>query len=44
MARRPVHDDFDGAWKNMLSEQRLAAFLAFFMPEAHDAIDWSRKT
>jgi len=46
MSRRPsrqrVRDDFDGAWKNMLSERRFASFVAFFMPEIHDQIDWSR--
>ena len=43
MARiRRVHDDFDGAWKNMLSERRFAAFVAFFMPDVYDQIDWSR--
>ncbi|MCW3097494.1 MAG: hypothetical protein JWL77_3112 [Chthonomonadaceae bacterium] len=43
MARsRRVQDDFDGAWKNMLTEKRFAAFLAFFHPEAYALIDWVR--
>ena len=42
MARiRRVQDDFDGAWKNMLSERRFASFVAFFMPEAYALIDWT---
>ena len=40
--RRRVRDDFDGAWKNMLSERRFASFVAFFMPDLHDQIDWTR--
>ena len=43
MARsRRIRDDFDGAWKNMLTETRFAAFLAFFMPELAEQIDPSR--
>ena len=43
MARtRRVQDDFDGAWKNMLSERRFASFISFFLPEAYPLIDWSR--
>ena len=43
MARtRRVQDDFDGAWKNMLSERRFASFISFFLPEAYLLIDWSR--
>ena len=41
-ARSRVADDFDGAWKNMLSERRFEAFIAFFLPEVHRQIDWSR--
>jgi hypothetical protein len=37
-----VQDDFDGVWKNMLSEQRFAAFIAFFMPDVYEQIDWTR--
>jgi len=33
--------DFDGPWKSAL-ETYLADFLAFFFPEAHADIDWSR--
>jgi hypothetical protein len=36
-----VRDDFDGAWKNMLSEKRFASFLAFFLPDAYPLIDWT---
>jgi hypothetical protein len=42
LPRNRVRDDFDGAWKNMLSERRFEAFIAFFMPEWHAQIDWSR--
>ena len=43
MARtRRMQDDFDGAWKNMLSERRFASFVALFMPEAYLLIDWVR--
>lgn len=41
-ARRRVADDFDGAWKNMLSERRFAAFMAFFLPDVFSQIDWTR--
>jgi hypothetical protein len=41
-ARPRVQDDFDGAWKNMLSERRFASFVGFFMPEVFDQIDWKR--
>ncbi len=41
-SRRQVRDDFDGAWKNMLTEERFASFAAFFLPEMHDRIDWTR--
>lgn len=41
-SRRQVHDDYDGAWKNMLSERRFAWFIAFFMPDVYDLIDWTR--
>ena len=41
-ARARVTDDFDGAWKNMPSERRFEAFVAFFLPEIHPLIDWSR--
>jgi hypothetical protein len=40
---RRVKDDFDGAWKNMLSEKRFSAFVAFFMPDIHSLIDWTRE-
>jgi hypothetical protein len=33
--------DFDSPWKQIL-ERFLADFLAFFFPEAHAGIDWSR--
>ena len=33
--------DYDGAWKEAL-EHYLSEFVAFFFPEAHAAIDWSR--
>jgi hypothetical protein len=42
-SRKPIHDDFDGAWKNMLSEKRFSQFIEFFMPEVHDQIDWIRQ-
>src|SRR4051812_32817924 len=38
-SRRRIRDDFDGAWKNMLTEQRFAAFVAFFMPDIADRLD-----
>ena len=41
--RKPIHDDFDGAWKNMLTEQRFADFVAFFLPDLHPQIDWTRR-
>jgi hypothetical protein len=41
--QRRVRDDFDGAWKNMLRERRFAAFVAFFLPQISEQIDWSRK-
>jgi hypothetical protein len=34
--------DFDNPWKDVL-EHFFRDFLAFFFPEAHAAIDWSRK-
>ncbi len=34
--------DFDNPWKDVL-ERFFRAFLAFFFPEAHAAIDWSRQ-
>ena len=40
-SRQRVRDDFDGAWKNMLSEARFASFVAFFLPDIYDLIDWS---
>src|SRR5690349_7746040 len=47
MARRAKYagfrDDFDGAWKNMLTERRFESFVAFFMPDVHDLIDWTRE-
>jgi hypothetical protein len=39
---RRIKDDFDGAWKNMLTEKRCFAFVAFFLPDIHPHIDWSR--
>ena len=33
--------DFDNPWKDVL-EHFFGQFLAFFFPEAHAAIDWSR--
>ena len=41
--RKRVTDDFDGAWKNMLTERRFSAFVAFFMPDVFDEVDWTRK-
>ena len=35
------HDDFDSPWKDIL-ELYFAEFMAFFFPEAHTDIDWSR--
>jgi hypothetical protein len=40
--RRRVQDDFDGAWKNMLTEKRFASFLAFFQPDAYAQIAWEK--
>jgi hypothetical protein len=34
-------DEFDSPWKEAL-ERYFSAFLAFFFPQAHDDIDWSR--
>jgi hypothetical protein len=42
-SKRRIHDDFDGAWKNMLSERRFASFVAFFMPDIYDQVDWTRQ-
>jgi hypothetical protein len=39
--RRPRRSDFDSPWKEAL-EYFLAPFLAFFFPEVHAGIDWSR--
>lgn len=39
--RAPESDDYDSPWKEAL-ERFFAAFLAFFFPEAHAGIDWSR--
>jgi hypothetical protein len=36
-----VSDDYDSAWKEVL-EVYFEAFLAFFFPEAHAGIDWTR--
>jgi hypothetical protein len=36
-----IQSDFDNAWKEML-EHYFPAFMAFFVPEAHEEIDWSR--
>jgi hypothetical protein len=41
-SRRIIKDDFDGAWKNMLSEKRVSAFIAFFAPDIGALIDWNR--
>lgn len=35
-------DQFDGPWKEIL-EGQLSQFVAFFVPEAWDEIDWERK-
>ncbi len=40
--RSRLRDDFDGAWKNMLSERRFADFIAFFLPDVYPQIDWTR--
>jgi hypothetical protein len=34
--------DFDNLWRDVL-EQFFGEFLAFIFPDAHAAIDWSRK-
>jgi hypothetical protein len=34
--------DFDNPWKDVLAHF-FGPFLAFFFPEAHAAIDWTRK-
>ena len=39
--RSRLRDDFDGAWKNMLSERRFADFIAFFLPDVYPQIDWT---
>lgn len=39
--RRAKHDDFDTPWKAAL-RRYLPSFLAFFFPEIHADIDWSR--
>jgi hypothetical protein len=39
---RSIKDDFDGAWKNMLTEARCSHFVALFLPDIHPHIDWSR--
>jgi hypothetical protein len=44
MARRrrnPRTADFDTPWKEVL-DRYFPLFLAFFFPEAHAAIDWTR--
>ena len=41
-ATRRIPDDFDGAWKNMLREQRFASFVMFFMSDIYGTIDWDR--
>src|SRR5439155_6008796 len=40
-SRRQPARDLDSPWKETL-EHFLAPFLAFFFPEIHDGIDWSR--
>ena len=35
------HDDYDSPWKDIL-ELYFAEFMAFFFPQAHADIDWSR--
>ncbi len=35
------HDDFDSPWKDIL-DLYFAEFMAFFFPQAHVDIDWSR--
>ncbi|MEO5348210.1 MAG: DUF4351 domain-containing protein [Magnetococcus sp. YQC-3] len=35
------HDEFDTPWKEIL-RLYFKEFLAFFLPEAHDGIDWAR--
>ena len=39
--RKPVRDDFDGAWKNMLTEKRFSDFVEYFLPDLHRDIDWT---
>ena len=41
--RSRIKDDYDGAWKNMLTERRFADFVSFFLPDLYDRIDWSRQ-
>jgi len=39
---RKQRSDFDGAWKEIL-ERYFSEFMAFFFPQAHREIDWSRR-
>ena len=41
MPGRLALSDFDSPWKDAL-EQFFPAFLAFFFPRVHSAVDWSR--
>jgi len=36
-----THDDYDTPWKDVL-ERYLPDFMAFFFPQAHTDINWSR--
>jgi len=36
-----TRSDYDGAWREAL-ERYFAEFMAFFFPQAHAGIDWSR--
>ncbi len=37
----PMSDEYDSPWKNML-EHYFQDFMAFFFPQAHSDIDWTR--
>ncbi|WP_432380169.1 hypothetical protein [Duganella sp. P38] len=36
-----MHDDYDTPWKQAIAGH-LPEFMAFYFPDAYDAIDWSR--
>ena len=39
--KRRKQEEYDGPWKDFI-ERHFAQFIAFFVPEAYDQIDWSR--